>query len=44
LKRISINLVRFGCIFELITPSAVELLVWIGVFYCGCPIFGKDAS
>jgi hypothetical protein len=41
LKCISINLVRFGCIFELITPSAVELLVWIGVFGCGCPILAR---
>ncbi len=40
-KRISIDLVRFGCIFELITPSAVVLLVWIGVFGCGRPILAR---
>ena len=34
----SIALVRFGCILLLITPSAVVLLVWIGVCGWGWPI------
>ena len=34
----SINLVRFGCILLLITPSAVELSICIGVGSWGCPI------
>jgi hypothetical protein len=37
-KRMSIALVRFGCILLLITPSAVVLSVWIGVRGCGWPI------
>jgi hypothetical protein len=37
-KCISIAFVCLGWILLLITPSAVELLVWIGVHGCGCPI------
>ena len=36
-KRISIAFIRLGCILLLMTPSAVELSVWIGVRGCGCP-------
>ena len=34
----SINLVRLGTMFWLVTPTAVELSVWIGVLGCGHPI------
>jgi hypothetical protein len=34
----SIAFVRFGWILLFITPSAVVLLVWIGVRGCGWPI------
>jgi hypothetical protein len=37
----SIAFVRFGCIFPLITPSAIELSVCIGVGGCLCPISSK---
>ena len=33
----SIALVHFGWILLLISPSAVELSVWIGVLGCLCP-------
>ena len=34
----SMDLVRFGCILLLMTPSAVELSVWTGIIECLCPI------
>lgn len=33
----SIALVRFGCIFPLMTASAIALSVWSGVGGCLCP-------
>jgi hypothetical protein len=40
----SIAFVRFGWILLFITPSAVELSVWMGVRGCGFFHFGKDLS
>ena len=34
----SIDLVRLGTMVQLVTPTAVELSVWIGFWGCGHPI------
>ena len=36
--RMSIILLRQGTIVLLVTPNAVELFVWIGLFGCGQPM------